>query len=95
MLMCPVCGFSGIHVPEKEKKMPRQTVDLTGQYFGDLYVLERAPNRHKRPFWHCVCVCRNYTTVDGANLKSGRTRSCGCAKAENMRRIRRIPCKKK
>lgn len=56
-------------------------VDLTGQRFGRLVVLERAANdkwgHHK---WLCRCNCedRNEVIVAGNSLKSRRTRSCGC-----------------
>jgi hypothetical protein len=28
--------------------------------------------------WLCKCDCGSYVTVDGGNLKAGRTKSCGC-----------------
>lgn len=54
-------------------------VDLTGQRFGRLVVIEKSVSgqgRHVR--WLCQCDCGNTTIVDGGNLKAGRTKSCGC-----------------
>lgn len=62
-------------------------VDLTGQVFGRLTVLNRAedyisPSGSKRVRWHCKCECGNETTVTGDLLKKGKTRSCGCLQSE-------------
>ena len=59
--------------------MPRFAEDLTGQQFGQLTVIERAPNeksRHAR--WLCRCSCGNKKTVAARHLKSGDVVSCGC-----------------
>lgn len=58
--------------------------DLTGQKFGRLTVVERAPNKGKRTMWFCVCDCIDKTTcvVSGCNLKSGHSKSCGCIERE-------------
>jgi hypothetical protein len=53
--------------------------DITGQTFGRLTV----QNFHKRDeggkaLWLCKCTCGNFKTVEGYNLTSGRTQSCGC-----------------
>lgn len=53
--------------------------DLTGQVFGKLTVLERAPRPgSKRAFWLCRCVCGQQTVKMGKYLLSGDTSSCGC-----------------
>lgn len=57
-------------------------IDLTGQRFGRLLVLERAEDRREgtkpRVMWHCLCDCGNKTIVSGASLRTGHTLSCGC-----------------
>jgi hypothetical protein len=57
-------------------------IDLTGETFGRLQVIERAPSRGKRTYWKCVCKCGNECEVEAYNLTSGHTRSCGCYKEE-------------
>lgn len=57
-------------------------VDLTGQKFGRLTVVERAENKGKRTAWLCKCDCGNYLKVKGSSLKNGYTKSCGCLKKE-------------
>lgn len=55
--------------------------DLTGQKFGRLTVIGRAPNDRKgRAMWWCECNCGNIKAkpVQGYDLISGRVRSCGC-----------------
>ena len=52
--------------------------DLTGQRFGKLVVLERAPNQGRYVCWKCKCDCGNEYITRAASLSSGRTRSCGC-----------------
>lgn len=56
-------------------------IDLTGFSYGRLLVLERSPH-HKRVRWVCRCQCGRVVVVEGVNLKSHRTRSCGCLNAE-------------
>lgn len=55
-------------------------IDLTGQKFHRLTVLRRSENNTKRgkPKWICQCDCGNTTEVNGCDLKSGNTKSCGC-----------------
>ena len=58
--------------------------DLTGQRFGRLTVLQRAPNRARGTFWLCRCECGVEKEVNAAKLKSGNTVSCGCRRAEGL-----------
>ena len=66
-------------------------IDLTGERFGRLTVIERAGTYSyadgavKIPTWRCRCDCGKETVVIGRNLKSGATRSCGCIKSETNR----------
>ncbi len=57
---------------------------MIGQVFSRLTVLSRAPatagNRGVR--WNCQCECGNTTVSRSDALKNGRTKSCGCHRAE-------------
>lgn len=53
-------------------------IDLTGKRFGRLTVIERAENKGEKTMWKCVCDCGNIITTNGAMLKNGNTKSCGC-----------------
>ena len=53
-------------------------IDLTGQRFGKLIVIERAPNQGRNTMWKCQCDCGSITTTRSDSLRSNMTRSCGC-----------------
>lgn len=55
-------------------------IDLTGQTFGRLQIIERAPNRKAHTHWLTRCVCGQERIIRGSALKSGNTRSCGCSR---------------
>ena len=57
-------------------------IDLTGQRFGRLVVLERAENKGRKPAWLCKCDCGKVVTVISDSLNAGRTNSCGCLKRD-------------
>ena len=66
-------------------------IDLTGQTFGRLTVIEKvdpyiSPSGHKAVRYSCKCVCGNIVTVNSIYLKNGRTRSCGCIRRENAKK---------
>ena len=52
-------------------------IDLTGQQFGELTVLNRAINKGIRICWNCICSGKKEVVVLGWNLTSGHTSSCG------------------
>lgn len=61
----------------------RKVADITGQRFGRLIVLGRAPKQdrwHTR--WFVKCDCGAEKTVMGTSLNCGRTQSCGCLRDE-------------
>lgn len=67
--------------------MGRKVIDLVGQKFGRLTVLSMS-DKHTSSgtHWNCICDCGNTTVVSGTNLRSGRTRSCGCLSVESSKR---------
>ena len=61
--------------------MDGKLIDLTGQKFGDLTVIDYAGNSK----WNCQCSCGNTTTVAAYSLKSGTTKSCGHRRKEESK----------
>ena len=59
-------------------RMMDSVVDLSGQRFGKLTVIERVKYKGNRYKWLCVCSCGNETLVGTFGLTSGHTKSCGC-----------------
>lgn len=59
-------------------------IDLTGQKFGRLTVIERAQNKGKHVMWMCECECGNRVNISSDNLKRGNTVSCGCYRSEKL-----------
>ena len=61
--------------------MPR-FIDLVGQKFGRLTVVERLPPQKDKVsravYWKCKCDCGNETVVRSDQLRQGIIKSCGC-----------------
>lgn len=54
-------------------------IDLTGQRFGRLTVVEQAGRAKNRCIvWRCNCDCGETVIVTGDDLRRGHTKSCGC-----------------
>jgi len=63
--------------------------DLTGMTFGRLKVIEqngRTSDRHI--LWKCKCECGKFTNVSSRELRSGKTKSCGCLQKDKIREMR-------
>lgn len=71
-------------------------IDLSGERFGRLVVLEHVRARNKSgAFWRCRCDCGMMTDVSSSCLRSGHTKSCGCLRADskpNLKHGRAHPC---
>lgn len=62
-------------------------LDLIGQRYGFLTVLEEVPKeyikgKHKCSYWKCKCDCGKECIVTLSHLRSGHTKSCGCWKKQ-------------
>ncbi|NJP37166.1 hypothetical protein [Alkalicoccus luteus] len=60
-----------------------QMINLKGKKFNRLRVIRRINIGKPGVHWVCVCDCGNHKTIDGASLRKGLTRSCGCIQKEN------------
>lgn len=70
----------------KDKLREDNLIDLTGQRFGRLVVVNlshKNENTHQY-YWNCKCDCGNECIVYGGHLKNGHTRSCGCYNKEKI-----------
>ena len=64
-------------------------IDLSGQRFGQVTVLERTQNHicsggQRKTSWTCLCDCGNKFVARSENLKNGHHTSCGCLVADRM-----------
>lgn len=84
--------------PSKKVKYPtgrgKKAEDLVGRVFGRLTVIKRvknkvAPNGISYVTFLCKCSCGNYIEVRADNLRNGHTKSCGCLRAETVKKIAR------
>ena len=69
-------------------------IDLTGQRFGRLIVLQDVgTDRYGSYRWLCKCDCGKTTIATRTNLTTGHTQSCGCIAREKMLNYHGIPNK--
>lgn len=70
-------------------------INLTGKRFGRLVVISESPEPYVSPSgqktrrWLCKCDCGNEVTVlqNALTASHNPTRSCGCARAESIRKL--------
>jgi hypothetical protein len=68
----------------KIKRVPR--MDLVGKRFGRLVVIDVADvDLPKRLAWNVVCDCGNKRVVNGRDLITRNTSSCGCLRVDTSR----------
>lgn len=68
--------------------MALPTINLTGQTFGRLTVIDRA-NRSGDVAWNCQCSCGRSRVVLAYNLKNGNSKGCGsCNRAGRVKKCR-------
>ncbi len=66
-------------------------IDLTGKTFGQWTVLGRGETKKTGSgsvvYWRCRCECGQEKEVRGADLKNGKSTSCGCSRGEGKQDI--------
>lgn len=60
-----------------------EAVDMAGKRFGRLLVVSKAPTKHKRAYWNCICDCGETCVAMGKYLRQHKKQSCGCLFREN------------
>lgn len=65
--------------------MGRKIINLIGQRFGRLLVLEEVGrDKYKHTTWLCRCSCGNKKVIVVGSLRRGATKSCGCYQKERV-----------
>lgn len=59
--------------------------DLSGTVYGALTVIERVPHEKRGIRWRCRCECGVEKNLYGAQLRQGKTVSCGCLLPQQAR----------
>ena len=73
----------------RENSSKLRRVNLLGKRFGRLLVIEEEPIKvgdHKA-FWKCQCDCGNIVLHSTSILTSGNTKSCGCLRNDNLKKL--------
>jgi hypothetical protein len=60
--------------------MGGKRIELSGQKFGKLTVVDFYENKCGIMYWNCVCECGNKITASTNCLRMGKVKSCGCLK---------------
>lgn len=75
----------------------RKTIDMTGWKMWEHGISDSRwsvigaskdvtqPNGKQIKMWKCICKCGKIKDVNGTNLRSGKSKSCGCLSAEVAR----------
>lgn len=57
-------------------------INMVGEKYGRLTVVEFDKIKKHKAYWKCVCDCGLTVVVCGNSLRSGNTSSCGCLRRE-------------
>ena len=86
------CGcINKKRMTELGKNNTHSKIDLTGQRFGKLVVLEDTGKRDsgRCVIWKCQCDCGNICEISSHSLKGG-TQSCGCLSSKGELKIGQV-----
>jgi hypothetical protein len=67
--------------------------EVIGTKFGRLLAIRFTEDKTTsgKPLVECLCDCGVYVLVDQYNLTKGKTKSCGCLRAERVAASRAVP----
>lgn len=74
------------------ERFRKSTKSIVGNRYGKLIVVSQASTKitktgQHKIMWNCLCECGSYVVVEGSQLKSGKTQSCGCIKSKMENKI--------
>ena len=72
----------------------KRVIDVSGEKFGKLTVLEMLPSKNKKTNCRCLCDCGNEVIVNSWQLRKGKTKSCGCLKRQEGSHLEDLTDKK-
>jgi len=65
-----------------------ECLDISGNRYGKLVVLNLAYTKSKNSYWLCKCDCGNEKIVIANSLKKGTTKSCGCLRIKSKKPVK-------
>lgn len=72
----------------QEKLYDNMRLSLVGKKFNRWTILEELPERQQRGVLvKAQCECGTISIVKGSHIKGGHSKSCGCLRKENMKRL--------
>lgn len=93
------CGTKGVYVGTRLTrgtttscgcKWKEYVKDISNQRFGRLVTLDTyEKGSDGKIYWDCVCDCGRRVKIAGAQLRSGGSKSCGCAGKEAIAKFNR------
>ena len=69
------------NVSANQKRAENNRIDLTGNKYGRLTIVDIIPNTHPTKV-KCICDCGNECVVCQSDVVGGHTQSCGCLQKE-------------
>lgn len=79
------CGCTSYEEAKKlgiKNKHKKRRVDIIGERFGNLLVIEEVEERNGKRMLRCLCDCGEETIVEFGNLRNHLTLSCGCKRGK-------------
>jgi len=77
---------------KRKAKRSSRFIDITGQHFSRWTVISFAGIKNSHTYWNCICVCGTIKIINGDNIKSGKSRSCGCMPKSYTGKIKHNKC---
>jgi len=86
------CGCKKVEqlIENNKKKAAANLDELLGKTFNQLTIIEEAERINGKRQVKCLCSCGSIKSYDAYKVKSGDTKSCGCAKSQQLQETKTI-----
>jgi hypothetical protein len=75
---------------KSESTSSRCRQDLTGKKFNNLKVIEFSHVNENGTYWKCQCDCGEIKIIRAYDIKSGKSKSCGCFQRKRTSEARKL-----